>query len=106
MELINSGRWQSILYGYLHKGAVLGNHYHKKTDIFFFVLTGQVVLTYFKKQARSPSAKQLKPLEGMIIPRGFGHAVRALEETTFILAKSRIYTPSNPDIYPVEVVLS
>ena len=42
VEVINAGPWESLAYGRMRAGAVMGRHYHEKTRIYFFVQSGSV----------------------------------------------------------------
>jgi len=99
VELINSGTWKSIAYGSMKKGAVMGNHYHKKTDVFFFLVSGRV-LVYM--QEVGSSIKKTIPLsskQGIIIARGTAHAIQYLDDGTFVWAKSQSFDRKKQDMY-------
>ena len=40
VEVIAGGTWQTIIHGAMKAGALMGNHYHKKTRIYFYLIEG------------------------------------------------------------------
>ena len=68
------------------KGAVRGNHYHKKATQYAYILKGKVA--YYRKDLRKESA----PVESFILgpgalavePPNVVHAIVALEDTEFL----------------------
>jgi quercetin dioxygenase-like cupin family protein len=68
------------------KGAVRGNHYHKKATQYAYILKGKV--EYYRKDLRVESAPVEKFILGagslMIEPPRVVHAIVALEDTEFL----------------------
>src|SRR3972149_4368027 len=59
------------------KGAVRGNHYHKKTTQYLYVLTGRFQV--FERRPGGPVERRLlRPGDILITPPWVGHAVVAL----------------------------
>lgn len=68
------------------KGAVRGNHYHKKATQYTYILKGKV--EYYRKDLRVASAQVEKFVVGpgtlSIEPPQVAHALVALEDTEFL----------------------
>jgi quercetin dioxygenase-like cupin family protein len=103
-ELLNQGVWQSILQGEMVTGAVMGNHYHQQTQVFFFMLSGQVEGVTENVQTQARDHFILNALEGVILQPNISHKLTFAQGGAFLLLKSLPYDPQNPDTfhYPVE----
>jgi len=99
IDLVQGGRWETVITGRMNPGAVLGNHYHKRTEMFFFVTEGscrvdiECVTTGRRWRVGVPTGHggYLRPYQS--------HAIRFEAESAFILLKSRAYDPADPDTY-------
>lgn len=103
-EVLNDGRWESILTGTMKPGAVMGNHYHKETLIFFYITQGAVSVRTVHVETGERDAFELRDGEGVILHTDESHTIRFLVESSFLLLKSKQYDPQNRDTYdfPVE----
>ena len=100
LEALNERRWGSLLYGEMKRGAVLGNHYHKKTAVFFFLTHGAAQVQWIHPQTRKRVHRALKSQEGIFLEPPFAHAIKFLRDSSFIMLKSRRYDKARPDTYP------
>lgn len=100
VELLNAGRWESLVWGEMTSGAVMGNHYHKETEVCFLLTHGRA--TVVCEDVRSGVRRQvsLKAREGILFKPHEAHAVRYEEPSAFIMLKSRRYDQANPDTFP------
>lgn len=103
-ELLNEGRWESILTGAMHSGAVIGNHYHQETLVFFFLLSGAAEVKTIHVETHERDQFRLKANEGVLLPVNESHAIAFTEYSTFLMLKSKQYDPQHPDTiaYPVD----
>lgn len=103
-EILNEGTWQSLIRGRMKAGATMGDHYHKKTTIFFYVSSGSVVIRTIHVETGRRDAFDLVAGQGVILRVNESHVIRFLEESEFIMLKSLSYNPSDPDTFtfPVE----
>lgn len=103
-EILNGGHWEALIRGTMNPGAVMGNHYHKKTVIFFYLTSGSVQIKTIHVDTRQTDEFHLSGGQGVILRTDESHAIRFLEETDFIMLKSLKYDPQDPDTYafPVE----
>jgi dTDP-4-dehydrorhamnose 3,5-epimerase-like enzyme len=103
VEAINGIRCEQIAYGSMIKGAEMGHHYHKLTDLIFFITDGSAKIDFLNVTTEATSTLTVSKNEGVIIQKGYTHVVRFLEDSTFVSGKSRKYDPSDPDTYPLVV---
>jgi len=99
VEALNGDTWQNVSYGLMKKGAVMGNHYHKKAKVFFYIITGNVRIDTINVQTQKTDSFVLAENEGMIFMPYSSHAIRFTENATFIMGKSEKYQPDNTDTY-------
>lgn len=103
-EILNDGHWENLIRGRMNPGAVIGNHYHKKTVVFFYLTRGsaQVKTVHVNTGAREDFPLQAN--QGILLKVNESHAIRFQEESEFIMLKSLRYDPADPDTYgfPVE----
>jgi len=103
MEVLNDGHWESLLRGRMHRDAVIGNHYHKETTIYFFVSQGSVAIKTVDVHTGQKDSFQLQAGQGVMLAVDESHAIRFLEESEFIMLKSQCYDAASPDTFPFPV---
>jgi len=98
-ELLNEGVWQSVVQGEMVAGAVMGNHYHRETRVFFFLVGGRarVVIEHINGGAQEDF--EIGAFEGVIFQPDYSHAVIFLADSSYFMLKSLPYDPQNPDTY-------
>jgi dTDP-4-dehydrorhamnose 3,5-epimerase-like enzyme len=98
-ELLNEGNWQSILHGDSVAGAVMGNHYHLQTLVFFFLLSGaaHIITEHIHTGARDDF--HLAAMQGVILRTEESHAITFTAASQYLLLKSQVYDPQAPDTY-------
>ncbi len=103
-EVLNDGRWEALIRGSMKPGAVIGNHYHRHTVIFFYVTAGSVRIKTMHVETAETDEFRLKSGEGAILSVNESHAIHFLEDSEFIMLKSQKYDSNDPDTYrfPVE----
>jgi quercetin dioxygenase-like cupin family protein len=103
-EVLNEGRWEALIRGSMKPGAVMGNHYHKHTVIFFYLTAGAATIKTVNVETGETDEFQLKQGEGATLRINESHAIRFLKESEFIMLKSQKYDPDDPDTYrfPIE----
>lgn len=98
-ELLNEGEWRSIVTGEMVASSNMGNHYHKETLVFFFLLTGRADVILEDVATGERGTLQLRALEGIIFQTYESHVLTFTEPTQYIMLKSLPYDPANPDTY-------
>ncbi|MBZ0306598.1 MAG: WxcM-like domain-containing protein [Anaerolineae bacterium] len=102
-ELLNEGQWESLVYGAMKQGAVLGNHYHKNTKIFFFLLSGKVTISTENVETGEKEKFELSTSEGCYFFPHESHKLIFEEDGSFVFLKDKQYSPQEPDTYPYPV---
>lgn len=98
-ELLNTGEWRSLLQGEMKVGAVMGNHYHKETTVFFFLLSGAASIVTEHTETKARDSFTLSALEGVMLVPDESHAITFTAPSSYLLFKSQAYDPQNPDTY-------
>lgn len=103
-EILNEGQWEALIAGRMNPQAVIGNHYHKKTIIFFHISKGTASINTINVDTGRRDDFLLHSGQGVILPTHESHAIRFLEESDFIMLKSVKYDPADPDTFdfPIE----
>lgn len=95
IEIINGSRWQNISYGHIKKNAMMGNHYHKKTIVFFFLLKGNAIVDVVNAKTQETGYARIKQNEGIIFGPYISHAIRFQRDSMFLMGKSKKYDISD-----------
>jgi dTDP-4-dehydrorhamnose 3,5-epimerase-like enzyme len=103
-EVLNDGQWESLIAGRMNAGAALGNHYHKKTVIFFYLTRGSARIKTVHVHTDERDVFSLESGQGVMLRTDESHIIRFLEESEFVMLKSLRYNSADPDTYefPVE----
>jgi dTDP-4-dehydrorhamnose 3,5-epimerase-like enzyme len=103
-EIVNGFSFSAASRGRMSAGAVMGNHFHKKTRIFFFLVSGSATVRTVDVATGATDAFQLSEEEGVYLEPGESHSIRYESESEFVMLKSLPYDPKEPDTYeyPVE----
>lgn len=104
LEVLNAGRWGCVLYGEMKAGAVMGNHYHRRTEIFIFLARGRAEVTSVRLDAGDRAQQTLGAREGVILEPNVAHAIRFTADSSFIMLKSLAYDTADPDTFHYRVL--
>ena len=99
VEALNSGQWGSLAYGSMQSGHVMGQHYHRKTQIFFFLTRGQAEITLEDINTKRQQKVTLHEKEGILLQTNQAHLIEFATASDFLLMKSKPYSDENPDTY-------
>jgi quercetin dioxygenase-like cupin family protein len=103
IEILRSGPWHTVITGSMRSGAVIGNHYHKRTRLFIFLTQGSARVEEIAVADGTRSTCELPAGEGIFLEPHHAHAIRFLAPSTFIMLKSRPYRDDDQDTYPYPV---
>lgn len=103
IEVLNRGRWEVLIYGRMRANAVMGNHYHQKTEVFFFLRDGSARVDIVHVETGERRRLPLSAKQGIILKTKESHAIRFLEDSEFIMLKSLRYDPGDPDTFSFPV---
>jgi mannose-6-phosphate isomerase-like protein (cupin superfamily) len=99
-EIVNGFEARNLLSGEMEEGAVLGNHYHRETRVFFYLTRGSAKVSVVNVVTGETEAFDLAANQGCFFEVNESHAVRFMEPGEFVMLKSLAYDPTNPDTYP------
>ena len=102
-ELTARGTWRTIIYGQMNAGAVLGQHYHKKTNIHFQLISGRAQVTLVDVETQERDSLILEPQNGVLLETMVSNAIHFVEPSTFVMLKDVRFDPEYPDTYPYPV---
>jgi quercetin dioxygenase-like cupin family protein len=102
-EIVNGPSFAAVSRGQMAAGAVMGNHFHKKTRVFFFLVSGRAAIKTVNVETGVTDAFRLSAGEGVYLETGESHAIRYETESEFVMLKSLPYDPKEPDTYSFPV---
>ncbi len=102
-EIIAEGTWRAVIHGRMNAGAVIGNHYHAVTRIFFYVTAGHADVDLVNVGTAERQRVILTDGKGIYLEPGTSHAIRFRVPTEFILLKSHPHDPSDSDTFPYPI---
>ena len=103
-EVLNGGEWKTLLCGRMKAEAVMGNHYHKKTQVFFYLTKGAVKVSTVHIETGERDHFNLAANQGVVLKTNESHVIRFLEESEFVMLKSKCYVPEDPDTFHFPVL--
>jgi dTDP-4-dehydrorhamnose 3,5-epimerase-like enzyme len=89
----------TVVCGQMGAGAVMGNHYHRRTRVFFYMLKGKAGVRTVSVETGAADQFLLGEKEGVLLEPGESHAVRFLVDSEFLMLKSLPYDPQDPDTF-------
>jgi len=103
LEILNGFPAGTVVCGRMNAGALMGNHFHRRTRVFFYVLAGAADVGTVNVETGAKEKFQLGENQGVFFEPGESHAIRFREESDFLMVKSLPYDPADPDTieYPV-----
>ena len=104
VEVVNTGPWETVITATMRPGSVIGNHYHKRTRIFLYLVSGAADVHVTAVDTGERQRCQLKAGQGTYLEPYQAHAIHFEAESTFLLLKSRRYNKDDPDTYPFSVL--
>jgi dTDP-4-dehydrorhamnose 3,5-epimerase-like enzyme len=102
-EIVNGFSFAAASRGRMRAGAIMGNHFHKKTRIFFFLVAGKAAVKTVDVATGATDAFQLSEGEGVYLEPGESHSIRYQSESEFLMFKSIAYESKDPDTYSFPV---
>ncbi len=102
-EILSGFPAGNVVSGEMSAGAVMGNHYHRRTRVYFHVLAGRVRVSTVDVESGATDKFLLAESEGVFLEPGESHAIRFLVDSQFLMLKSEPYDPADPDTIPYPV---
>lgn len=98
-EILSGFPAGTVVSGSMGAGAVMGNHYHRKTRVFFHLLSGRAGVRTVDIETGAMDKFLLDENEGVLLEPGESHAIRFLVDSEFLMVKSLPYDPHDPDTF-------
>lgn len=98
-EVFNGFPAGTVLWGRMREGAVMGNHFHKKTRIFLYLTRGVARIRTVAVETGERDEFSLRENQGVFLEPGESHAIRYVEDSEFLMLKSLAYDEKDPDTY-------
>lgn len=98
-EILSGFPAGTVASGNMGAGAVMGNHYHRRTRIFFYLLTGRAGVRTVDVETGSQDKFLLTENQGVFLEPGESHAIRFLVDSEFLILKSLPFDPQDPDTF-------
>ena len=102
-EVVNSGRWEGLISGRMAKGAVMGNHYHHHTIVFFYLLDGRSRIITVDVHTKARREYDIQAGQGFVFRPSEARAIIHLEDVRFVMLKSHRFDPTVPDLIDYQV---
>jgi dTDP-4-dehydrorhamnose 3,5-epimerase-like enzyme len=87
----------TVVCGRMNAGALMGNHYHRRARVFFYVLAGEADVRTVDVETGAKEAFRLEENRGVFFEPGQSHAIRFAVDSEFLMVKSLPYDPADPD---------
>jgi mannose-6-phosphate isomerase-like protein (cupin superfamily) len=102
-EILSGFPAGTVVCGRMNAEAVMGNHYHQRTRVFFYLLAGAADVGTVNVATGAKDRFRLGENQGVFFEPGDSHAIRFREDSEFLMLKSLPYDPEDPDTieYPV-----
>jgi mannose-6-phosphate isomerase-like protein (cupin superfamily) len=104
-EVVNNFDARTLVWGQMKAGAVLGNHFHRRTRVFFYLAHGEAQVRTLHVETGEKDLFSLRENEGVVFEVNESHAVRFLRDGEFAMLKSLAYDPADSDTFPHPVDL-
>jgi mannose-6-phosphate isomerase-like protein (cupin superfamily) len=102
-ELVNAGRWESLIHGVMKRGAVLGHHYHAHTVVCYWLLAGSARITTVDVTTRARHERSIGAGQGFVFRPSEARIIEHLEDSRFVMLKSHRFDPAAPDLIEYQV---
>jgi hypothetical protein len=103
IEAINTGSWGAMLIGEMRAGAVVGNHYHRVTSVYLFLVDGAARVELRDVNSGGRLGYDLQAGHGTLLKPNVSHAVCFVERSRYVMLKSRPYSADDPDTFDLAV---
>jgi len=102
-EILNVGRWESLICGSMDKGAAMGHHYHAHTVVFFYLLEGSSHIITVDVPSNHRNEFTIRAGQGFLFRPSEARVITHLEPVRFLMMKSHRFDPKAPDLIEYRV---
>ena len=99
LEIVNNFPAKALLSGSMKAGAVMGNHYHRRTRVFFYLQSGSAQVKTVHVATGARDAFSLLAGQGVVLEPNESHAICFTAESGWLMLKSQAYDPADPDTF-------
>ncbi len=103
-EILRRGPWHTVITAKMRRGAVLGHHYHRRTRMALYLLSGRATARIVNVASADRCDVELTSGHGVYLEAGEAHVICFNEDSQCLLLKSEPYDPADADTiaYAVE----
>ena len=102
-EILSGFPAGTVASGWMNAGAVMGNHYHRRTRVFFYLFAGEADVRTVDVETGAKDRFSLGGNQGVFLEPGESHAIRFGVESDFLMLKSLPYDSADPDTFEFRV---
>lgn len=95
---IFKGKFAQCNFLLMKKGSVWGNHYHKRTREYFYVLEGELAVSFFALKDKRETKKIFKTGDVFTIKPHTLHTICVLKASQCLVLYSQQFSQEQPDI--------
>lgn len=81
------------------KDSILGRHFHKETNEYFFVIKGQIYAEIFDIRTGEPTSKIFDAGDMFVVQPFEVHTIECMTEAKIMTFLDKAYSEQNPDIH-------
>lgn len=102
-NIVDQGDWKEVNLVESKVGSMRGNHYHKQTTEYIYLLSGGAEVSLSNINTPHKVSKILMyPGEAIIIPPLTNHTFLFTEDSVHIALLSQVFSKSDPDLHILE----
>ena len=87
----------------VNKGCILGNHYHKDTNEYFYITKGSFALFMHPCGSKKAISRILNKQSFFVARSGYVHSLEALTNGEFLTFLTKPFDQKEPDIWQDEL---
>lgn len=97
-SILNRGEWKEVNLVESREGAVRGNHYHKHTTEYIYLLSGEAEVT-LQPMSQPAETVHMLPGEGIFIYPFTNHTFLFTKDSLHLALLSEVFANENPDLH-------
>src|SRR5438552_4557876 len=95
-EILSGFPAGTVVCGRMNAGAVMGNHYHRRTRVFFYLLAGEADVRTVDVETGAKEGFRLEENRGVFFEPGQSHRFRFRTASESRMSKSLPNVPADP----------
>jgi len=102
-EITRGHQWRQLNEYERKKGSIVGNHYHKTFEEFFFIIKGACTVKIVHMDTKKEEEFKANEGDAFRIFQMEAHTIKFDEDTIFITLLSENFDSNSPDLHPFEI---